>query len=162
MLAQYVDLDATLRNYRAEEAQYLDIMRRAATVKDTLEVAEKLADVRGRMERQQAQMNLLSKQVEMSAITVTLRTEASPTPATVSWRPVAQLKTAIADAGLSLVALGNFVIFLLVQGPVVLLWSLLIGGLLLVAWKVLRWVYRRFFATGKSATEPSPAATTTD
>ena len=44
---EYIDLDARLRNGQAEEAQYLQILKRAATIKDTLDVTEKLSDVRG-------------------------------------------------------------------------------------------------------------------
>jgi putative addiction module antidote len=51
---QYVDLDARLRNLRGEEAQYLSIMKGAHTVKDALEVSEKLSNVRGQIEQQQA------------------------------------------------------------------------------------------------------------
>jgi uncharacterized protein DUF4349 len=49
---QYVDLEARLHNLRREEAQYLSIMKRANTVKDTLEVSEKLSNVRGQIEQQ--------------------------------------------------------------------------------------------------------------
>ena len=43
---QYVDQEASLRNLRAQEQQYLGILRKAATVKDTLEVSDKLNEVR--------------------------------------------------------------------------------------------------------------------
>ena len=39
---QYVDQGANLRNLRAEEGQYLGILKQAKTVKDTLEVSEKI------------------------------------------------------------------------------------------------------------------------
>jgi hypothetical protein len=45
---QYVDQEARLSNLRAQEAQYLAIMKRAFSVKDTLEVSEKLSGVRDR------------------------------------------------------------------------------------------------------------------
>src|SRR5882757_195268 len=45
---QYVDQEARLRNLRAQEQQYLGILRKAATVKDTLEVSDKLNEVRDR------------------------------------------------------------------------------------------------------------------
>jgi hypothetical protein len=58
---QYVDIDARLRNMRAEEERYLEILKRAATVKDTLDVTQHLADVRGRIEQAQGEMNLLTR-----------------------------------------------------------------------------------------------------
>jgi hypothetical protein len=41
---EYVDQEASLRNSRAEEAQYLAVLKRAAAVKDILEVSSKLAE----------------------------------------------------------------------------------------------------------------------
>jgi hypothetical protein len=58
---QYVDQHAHLRNLRAQEAQYLTIMKQAKTVKDTLDVSEKLNGVRGEIEQQQAEFEALSK-----------------------------------------------------------------------------------------------------
>jgi len=73
---QYVDQQAHLRNLRAQEAQYFTILKLAKTVKDTLDVSEKLNGIRGEIERQQAEFETLSKQVETVAITVSLHSEA--------------------------------------------------------------------------------------
>jgi hypothetical protein len=59
---QYVDQAANLRNLRAEESQYLAILKQAKTVKDTLDVSEKLSEVRGQIDQQQAEFTALSKQ----------------------------------------------------------------------------------------------------
>jgi uncharacterized protein DUF4349 len=58
---QYVDQEARLRNLHAQEQQYLGILRKAATVKDTLEVSDKLNEVRGAIEEKQAEFESLSK-----------------------------------------------------------------------------------------------------
>lgn len=50
---QYVDMEATLRNLRAQEAQYLQIMKSATKVQDMLDVSEHLSQVRGQIEQQQ-------------------------------------------------------------------------------------------------------------
>jgi hypothetical protein len=44
--------------------QYLGILKQAKTVKDTVEVTDKLDEVRGEIEQQQAEFEALSKQVE--------------------------------------------------------------------------------------------------
>jgi uncharacterized protein DUF4349 len=72
---RYVDQGASIRNLRAEEAQYLAIMQQASTVKDMLAVSEQLSGVRGQIEQQQAEFNALSRQIETVAIAVSLRTE---------------------------------------------------------------------------------------
>jgi hypothetical protein len=46
----YVDLSARLRNLRAQETQYLGILKQAKTVKDTVEVSDKLNEVRSEIE----------------------------------------------------------------------------------------------------------------
>ena len=91
---QYVDEDANLRNLRAEELQYLGILKQAHTVKDTLEVSEKLSEVRGQIEQQQAEFDALSKQIETVAITVSLRAEAEAQVFGLHWRPLYQMKLA--------------------------------------------------------------------
>lgn len=76
MTRQYVDQQAHLGNLRAQEAQYLSILKQSRTVKDTLEVSEKLNGVRGEIERQQAEFETLSRQVETVAVSVSLHSEA--------------------------------------------------------------------------------------
>jgi hypothetical protein len=149
---EYVDLEARLRNLRAEEAQYLAIMKNAHTVKDTLEVSEKLSQVRGNIEQQQAEFDALSKQVETVAITVSLRAEAEAQVFGLHWRPLYQIKLA-ARQGLDSVgdyaaSMASFLFYL----PTVLLW---LGTILIAAalgWRILRWAARVLFAFPKVAT----------
>ena len=155
---QYVDLDARLRNLRSEEAQYLSIMKGAHTVKDALEVSEKLSNVRGQIEQQQAEFHSLSKQVETVAISVSLRTQAEAQVFGFQWRPLYQLKLAVRDG---LYSLGNYVvdmaglIFLL---PSILLWlmTILLGAAF--GWRLLRWVGRVFFGLARASTAPVPGS----
>jgi hypothetical protein len=146
---QYVDEDANLRNLRAEEAQYLSILKQAHTVKDTLAVSEKLSDVRGQIEQQQAEFDALAKQTETVAIAVSLRAEAEAQVFGLHWRPLYQMKVALRD-GLEAVAdygvaMTSFLFYL----PAVLLWmgTIVVGAA--VGWKVVRWAGRVFFAWPK-------------
>jgi hypothetical protein len=139
--SQAVDLDATLRNYRAEEQQYLGIMQRAGTVKDTLEVAQRLSDVRGRIERTEAQLKLLSRQVAMATITVSLRAD---TLTQVQWMP--NIRLAWNGAAESMAAYVASMMSLLLYAPVVLAWFFTVVALLALAWKTLRWLWTRWFA----------------
>jgi hypothetical protein len=145
---QYVDQAANLRNLKAEEAQYLLILKQAHTVKDTLDVSEKLSDVRGQIEQQQGEFETLSKQIETVSITVSLGAEAEAQVLGLNWRPLYQMKLALRDGldGLSnyVSAMMAFVFFL----PTILLWLITILAGSLVAWKLLRWVARRFFGWG--------------
>ena len=135
---QYVDQSARLRNLRAQETQYLGILKQAKTVKDTLEVSDKLNEVRGEIEQQQAEFDALSKQVETVALTISLRAEADARVFGLNWRPLYQLKLA-ARQGLDSVgdyaaSMAAFLFYL----PTVLLWlaTILIGAAL--GWRILR------------------------
>lgn len=142
---QYVDQDASLRNLKAEEAQYLSILKQANTVKDMLAVTEKLSEVRGQIEEQQAEFNALSKQIETVAITISLRTEVEEKVLGLNWRPFYQLKLAVRDG---LEVLANYVtamVTIVFYLPAVLLWvgTILVG--ITVSWRVARWAGIRWF-----------------
>jgi hypothetical protein len=142
---QYVDQDANLRNLRAEETGYLLILKQAHTVKDMLAVSERLSEVRGQIEQQQAEFNALSRQIETVALTISLRTEAEAQVFGLNWRPGYQLKLALRDGLESLATYATAMTTILFYFPAVLLWvgTIVIGTAL--GWKTLRWVGRRWF-----------------
>jgi len=148
---QYVDLQSNLRNYHSEEAQYLEIMRRAGSIKDTLAVAERLADVRGRIERTQGQLNLLAHQTEMAVLEVTLCTEMVARPADVRWHPAAEIKTAFWSAAEDLSSYANFMIAVAFRLPVFMLWTVTVLGAGLSGWRGLRWVWKRLVPAPNAA-----------
>lgn len=152
---QYVDQDAGIRNLRAEEAQYLSIMKQASTVKDMLAVTEKLSEVRGEIERQEAEFNALSHQVETVSIAISLRTESEAQVAGLNWRPLYQMKMALRDGLESLANYATAMLTILVYLPAALLWAGTILGTILIGASVVRWAGRHWFS-GKSA-EPSTA-----
>lgn len=157
----YVDREAKLRNLRAEESQYLTILKRATTVQDTLDVSSKLNEVRGEIEEQQAEFAVLSKQVETVAVSVSLVPTADTHVFGMHWRPWYTVKLAAHDG---LDGLGSFAgtvtatIFLL---PTILLWLAFIVLSLAIAVRMLRWIWRVFFTFPKRnppAGQPAPAA----
>jgi hypothetical protein len=148
---QYVDEDANLRNLRAEEAQYLAIMKQAHTVKDTLEVSDKLSGVRGQIEQQQAEFDALSKQIETVAINVLLRAEAEAQVFGLHWRPLYQLKLGLSDGLGAVAGYAAAMTSILFYLPAVLLWIFTIGFGAAVGWRVLRWAARVFFAWPKQS-----------
>lgn len=149
---QYVDMEARLRNLRAEEAQYLIIMKSAFKVTDLLEVEQKLSEVRGQIEQQQAEFQTLSKQVETVAIVISLRALADTQVFGLNWHPLYELKIAARNG---LEAMGDYaaaMAAILFYVPVVLAWTLTILLAAVIAWRLLRWTGRRFFDW------PSPSA----
>jgi hypothetical protein len=140
---QYVDEDANLRNLRAEEAQYLAIMKQAGTVKEMLAVTEQLSNVRGQIEQQQAEFNALSHQIETVSIAVSLRTEAEAQVLGLNWRPGYQLKLAMRDGVEGIANFATVMIGILFYLPVILLWAGTILLVLVIAFKAFRWLVGR-------------------
>jgi hypothetical protein len=71
---EYVDLVARLTSQQRLEQQYLEILKRAATVKDALEVQKELGEVRTEIERLQGRQHLLDQESALSTLTVHLTT----------------------------------------------------------------------------------------
>jgi len=154
MTRQYVDQQARLRNLRAQEAQYLSILKQAKTVKDTLEVSEKLNGVRGEIEQQQAEFETLSNQVESVAITVSLRTEAQANVFGVPWRPSYELKIAAMQGLEGLADYASSMFSLVFYLPAILLWLATILAGAFLGWKLLRVGARVLFTAKPPATLP--------
>ena len=147
---QYVDDEAELRNLRSAETQYLTILKQARTVKDTLAVTDKLSEVRGQIEQQQAELNTLSKQVETVAIAVSLQSEAEAQVLGLQWRPLYQIKLALRDG---LDGLGDYattMMGIIFYVPALLLWLATFVTGIVLTWKIVRWGARRFFAWPKA------------
>jgi len=142
---RYVDEDASLRNLRAEEAQYLTILKQATTVKDMMAVSEKLSEVRGQIERQDAEFQGLSRQIETVAIAISLKTEVETQVFGLNWRPAYQLKLALHDGLESVANYATAMATILFYLPAVLLW---IGTILTGTagcWRAIRWIGVRWF-----------------
>lgn len=140
--AQFVDLEGQLKNLRAEETQYVAIMKNAVKIEDVLKVAEQLASVRGRIEQSQGQMNYLSRQIEMSTITVELTAEETVQVTGFIWRPWTVVKQEAQDLLKSLAGFADFLIAFVFAIPVlvikVLFWLIVLG----VVWKIGRVLWR--------------------
>lgn len=150
---EFMDSEAHLRNMKAEEQQYLVLLRRAGSMKDTLQVTDKLSEVRGDIEQLQGELNWWSHQVEMSGVQIQLAEEPQETMVA-RWRPLYNAKN---SAVVMLHDLGDWVdwvIALIINIPIILVWFVTIGSLLLLCWKILRWAWFRFFRT------PPPALPT--
>lgn len=75
--AQFVDLEARLRNWEAQEAVLLRLMRQSKTIEDSLKVQRTLQDVQLAIEEIRGQLRVLSDQTDLSTITLSMA-EAGP------------------------------------------------------------------------------------
>jgi hypothetical protein len=150
-----VGLEARIRNLQAQEAQYLEIMRSARKVQDMLDVSEKLSEVRGEIEQQQAEFEALSKQIEMVSIAISLRAQAKPESFGLNWQPLRQLQIASRYALEGIADYASVMVAAILYLPVILLWAGTVILATALGWRALRWVARVFFAF------PKPAVSTT-
>ncbi|MCX6735894.1 MAG: DUF4349 domain-containing protein [Candidatus Parcubacteria bacterium] len=92
---QFIDMQARLKNLKAEEEQYQQIMQKTTDITDTLEVSQYLFDTRQQIEQLQGQMNYLSRQVDMSVITISLSSDPDIDAANIVWNPMTTVKGAV-------------------------------------------------------------------
>lgn len=152
---QYFDREARLRNLHAEEQQFLEVMKKAHTVADILEVTKSLSETRSEIERAEAEFRHLKDEIDMSEIDVSL---SSQTSSGVRWSPGASLKSASEDLLGSLATFGDFLIWLVVNIPIIALWIVAIFLLIIASWYVLRnaaRLMRAIFSKKAAATDSS-------
>jgi hypothetical protein len=70
---EFIDVEARLRTQKALEAQFLEILKQAKSVNETLEVQKQIAEVRGEIEKVEGRLRYLQNQTSLSTITITLR-----------------------------------------------------------------------------------------
>jgi hypothetical protein len=70
--AQFVDLQARLRNWEAQETVLLRLMRQSRTIEDSLKVQRTLQDVQLAIEEIRGQLRVLSDQTDLSTITLSM------------------------------------------------------------------------------------------
>jgi hypothetical protein len=113
---EYTDLQAQLRNSEATEAQYLELLKKAETVEDTLKVYQQLSSIRSEIERIKGRIQYLERTSDMALIEVNLY-KTKPIDGT-GWNALETLKSAIRGLAAFGKALANIVIWLVIFSPV--------------------------------------------
>lgn len=107
--ATVLDLDARISNLRASEDALVEIMDRSGRIEDVLSVQLRLEDVRGQIERLEAQRNNLSDQASLSTLSVTWFTPvAAVTAAQASWSLATEVDAALAQTVEALQGVASF------------------------------------------------------
>jgi hypothetical protein len=142
---QYVDLESNLRNARAEEQSYLELLKRTGSMNDVLSVTRALADVRGRIERLDGQKRYMESQTDDATIRLTLTEETRVTVPTRTWKPLEVVRDAFHELVLALQGLVDVLIRLAIGFvglfiPIALIVALFIW----LGWKVVAGIIKRF------------------
>jgi len=94
----YVDLESQLKNLEAAEKQLSEIMSRAETTEDVLNVYNQLTSIRGQIESIKGQMKYYEESVALSAISVRLVAEETVQPIEIGgWHPDGWARDALQD-----------------------------------------------------------------
>ncbi len=129
---EYTDLESQLRNAHAQEAEYLNILKKAVTVDDILNVQSYLGQVRGEIESLQGRIKYLENQTGYSTISVSLSEESSLKIPSKEFRPWSSIK----EAAQALVSV--------LQGLVTtIIWLVILGGgvilpIILIIWLIVK------------------------
>lgn len=114
---EYVDLDSRLKNLRASEEQFLEIMQRATRIEDVLAVQRELTNVRTEIEMIEGRMKYLKESSQLSTLTVFLATDPSSVPVidrNGEWNPGGTFKTAVRALVDAFKYLGNAIIWIVI------------------------------------------------
>ncbi len=143
--AEYIDLEARLKNKRAEEVSFVALLNRSGKIEEILSVTREVARVRGEIEQLDGQMRYLNSQTDMSTITVNLSEDVAIVSVSQDWRPWQNIKTSVKQL---ITNLQNFVdgmiSFLIIVLPALIIYALIIWLLYFIGRKV----YRRYFNKG--------------
>lgn len=69
---EYIDIEARIKVYKAEEESLIEIMKKADNITDLLAVKKQLADIRAEIESYTAQLKSLENKTSYSTITITV------------------------------------------------------------------------------------------
>lgn len=137
---QVIDVEARVRNLKAEERRLRELLERAGTISDLLEVETQLTRVQGEIESLTAQASYLKQQAAMSTLTVTIEQPVNVLATADDWG----LRQAFARSiGLAMTVVRLFVV---ASVPVTLVAMIVI----VLSWST-RVVRRRLKTTGRPA-----------
>ncbi len=74
---EFIDIEARLAAKKALETQFLEIMKRANSVEDALNVQRQLSEVRAEIEKIEGRKRFLQDQASLSTINITIQTPAA-------------------------------------------------------------------------------------
>ena len=93
--AEYIDLEARLKNKRLEEETFQKMLDKAKTVDEILKITREINRVRGEIDRLEGQRKYLNSQTAMSRISVEITEFVKAAPGEYKWKPARSLQRAL-------------------------------------------------------------------
>jgi len=119
---QYVDIQSRLDVLNATKTKFQEIMNRAVTVADLLNVQQQLISLQSQIDSLKGQQLYLEQSAKLTKITVYLSTDelALPYAPTNEWRPAVIFKEAVRSLLSNLRSLGSLFIWAIVYLPLII------------------------------------------
>jgi hypothetical protein len=138
--SQYVDLQARLGNARNTEQRLTDLLRqRTGKLSDVLEVEQEVARVRGEIEQMEAERKTMSNQVSFATLNATITEDYKAQLQVVPPSTSTRLSNAAVEGYKSMVdGIVSLMLFLLEDGPTLLLWGAILFFPARLVWKRVR------------------------
>jgi Domain of unknown function (DUF4349) len=157
--AEFVDLDAQLKNLESAEAQLQKILEGAVKTEDVLATFQQLTQIRGQIDGIKGRMKYLSQSAALSTVNIELIPDAAAQPVEPPvWRPGSTVRDAFDTLLRGLRNLADALIFITIGIlPIIVLAALPIAGLLWLIRRISRAVRRN-----TSADAPPPPAISGD
>ncbi|MCA1844589.1 MAG: DUF4349 domain-containing protein [Actinobacteria bacterium] len=116
---EYVDLEARIGHWRAQEAVFVGLMAKAKTIPETIQIQQQLSTIQEQIEQLEGRRRLLDGQTSFSTLRLTLLEEgAVPKPDDTGPKPQSTLSRSWERAGsAALAVLGGTIVVLGVLGP---------------------------------------------
>jgi hypothetical protein len=115
---EFVDLESRLRNLEATQTRLLELLNRAETVEEALQVSNSLTNVQGQIEQVRGRMQYLQQSAALSTITVSLQEKVTtPVVSEPGWQPLEVARGALRGLLNLAQGLANLAIVLLVWVP---------------------------------------------
>ena len=138
--SQYVDLQARLANARNTEQRLTDLLRnRTGKLSDVLEVEQELDRVRGEIEQMEAERKTMANQVSYATLNATIAEDYKAQLQVVPPSTATRLSNAAVEGYRSMVdGVVSLALFLLSDGPSLLLWGAILFMPARLVWKKVR------------------------
>lgn len=141
---EFVDLEANLRNARAEEESYRAILERSGSIEEILDVTRALAEVRGRIERLEGRKRYLENQTDLATIQLTLTEETRIELPTKKWKPLEVLRKSVRDLVTGLQGFVDFLIrFVISVLGLLIPVAAFVAFLIWLGWKAVTWFTKK-------------------
>lgn len=140
---EFVDMEAHLKNKKAEEEAFTKVLGQAEKTTDIIAVTRELSRVRGEIEALEGRLRYMESRTQLATISIQLSEDLTVSFVD-TWRPWQEVKDTANELLKSMQGFVSFVIIFLIWFlPLVIVY----GALLLVLWFVVRGAYRKFRRT---------------